>query len=290
MRCCPRSPRPSARRWATARSSSRCTGRPGTTSASRPSTAPTRAARRCSAASARGRVGAALRPALRAPRLLPAALGRVRLVLGHESVSFVPDIEMADGPDAWHPEDALFVPAAPQRGAHARRSCPSTSRSPGGARPTTTSRCSPRWPPTPPRRVQDALAAAEAARHRTALEHLLRVSARLTETLSIDAILQEVCEGIRAALGFQQRLGRAHRRRPRSAPCRGRSSAGPPRRSPARRAATSRPCGACSTASSRSRAASCCPATRRARAWASSAPPTSRRATAAARSPGTTTG
>ena len=26
------------------------------------------------------------------------------------SVSFVPDIEMADGPNAWHPEDALFVP------------------------------------------------------------------------------------------------------------------------------------------------------------------------------------
>ena len=27
-----------------------------------------------------------------------------------ESVSFVPDLEMADAPDAWHPEDALFVP------------------------------------------------------------------------------------------------------------------------------------------------------------------------------------
>src|SRR3954464_5745672 len=26
------------------------------------------------------------------------------------SVSFVPDIEMVDGPNAWHPEDALFVP------------------------------------------------------------------------------------------------------------------------------------------------------------------------------------
>ncbi|MEA2250460.1 MAG: hypothetical protein QOG70_702, partial [Solirubrobacteraceae bacterium] len=26
------------------------------------------------------------------------------------TVSFVPDIEMVDGPDAWHPEDALFVP------------------------------------------------------------------------------------------------------------------------------------------------------------------------------------
>jgi diguanylate cyclase (GGDEF)-like protein len=50
--------------------------------------------------------------------------------------------------------------------------------------------------------VQDTLAAAEAARHRTALEQLLRVSARLTQTMSIDAILQEVCAGIRAALSF----------------------------------------------------------------------------------------
>jgi diguanylate cyclase (GGDEF)-like protein len=50
--------------------------------------------------------------------------------------------------------------------------------------------------------VQDAQAATDAGRHRTALEHLLRVSARLTETLSIDAIMQEVCHGIRAALGF----------------------------------------------------------------------------------------
>jgi diguanylate cyclase (GGDEF)-like protein len=52
------------------------------------------------------------------------------------------------------------------------------------------------------RAVQDSQATAEAARYRTALEQLLRVSARLTETLSIEAIIQTVCEGISAALGF----------------------------------------------------------------------------------------
>src|SRR6266508_1672365 len=50
--------------------------------------------------------------------------------------------------------------------------------------------------------VQDAQAAAQAERYRMVLEQLLRVSSRLTETLSIEAIMREVCEGIRAALGF----------------------------------------------------------------------------------------
>ena len=102
------------------RSSSRSTARPGTTSASRPSTAPPEGRE---ALLGRERTWSEWEPLFdlrfESPRLLPAALGPVRLVLGRV-VSFVPDIEMADGPDAWHPEDALFVPAAPQRGAHAR--------------------------------------------------------------------------------------------------------------------------------------------------------------------------
>ena len=50
--------------------------------------------------------------------------------------------------------------------------------------------------------LEDALVAAEAHRHRAALEHLLAVSVRLTETLAVRPILQSVCEAIRAALGF----------------------------------------------------------------------------------------
>ena len=50
--------------------------------------------------------------------------------------------------------------------------------------------------------IQSAQEAAEPARHRAALEQLLAVSSRLTETFSIDAILQSVCDGIHHALGF----------------------------------------------------------------------------------------
>ena len=71
--------------------------------------------------------------------------------------------------------------------------------------------------------VQDTLAAAEAARHRTALEQLLRVSARLTQTMSIDAILAGGLRRHPRRAGLQQRLGRAHRpRRPARRAARGR--------------------------------------------------------------------
>src|ERR1051325_2494415 len=41
------------------------------------------------------------------------------------------------------------------------------------------------------------------ARHRAALEQLLRVSSRLSETLDPEEIFQSVCESVRDALGFQ---------------------------------------------------------------------------------------
>ncbi|MGZ8635249.1 MAG: diguanylate cyclase domain-containing protein [Solirubrobacteraceae bacterium] len=117
------------------------------------------------------------------------------------SVNFVPDIEMADGPDAWHPEDALFVPLRHSEGHMLGVMSvdePVSARRPSDDDLAVLSALAAHAAQA----VQDALAAAEAARHRTALEHLLRVSGRLTETLAIDAIMQEVCEGIRAALGF----------------------------------------------------------------------------------------
>jgi GAF domain-containing protein len=126
------------------------------------------------------------------------------------AVTFVPDIEMADGPDAWHPEDALFVPLRHSEG-H-MLGVMSVDEPVSGRRPSDDDLAVlAALAAHAAQAVQDALAAAEAARHRKALEQLLRVSARLTETLSIDAIMQEVCEGIRAAL--PQRLGRGHRRR-----------------------------------------------------------------------------
>jgi diguanylate cyclase (GGDEF)-like protein/putative nucleotidyltransferase with HDIG domain len=51
--------------------------------------------------------------------------------------------------------------------------------------------------------IEHAQLAAEAARHRTAVEHLLRVSSELTSSRSRGEMLRAVCEGIRDALGFE---------------------------------------------------------------------------------------
>jgi GAF domain-containing protein len=50
--------------------------------------------------------------------------------------------------------------------------------------------------------LESAQEGARANRYRSALERLLLVSSRLTETLSIDAVLHSVAEGISDALGF----------------------------------------------------------------------------------------
>jgi diguanylate cyclase (GGDEF)-like protein len=117
------------------------------------------------------------------------------------TVSFVPDLEVADDPDAWHPEDALFVPLRHSEG-HIL-GIMSVDEPVSGRRPSDDDLAVlAALADHAAQAVQDAQAATDAGRHRTALEHLLRVSAHLTETLSIDAIMQEVCHGIRAALGF----------------------------------------------------------------------------------------
>jgi GAF domain-containing protein len=51
--------------------------------------------------------------------------------------------------------------------------------------------------------LETAQAEAEAERDRRALEELLYVSSRLTESHSVDAILQSVCDAIRRVLGFR---------------------------------------------------------------------------------------
>src|SRR5919204_5702770 len=118
------------------------------------------------------------------------------------TVSFVPDLEVVDAPDAWHPEDALFVPLRHSDG-HLL-GIMSVDEPFSGKRPSDDDLAVlAALAAHAAQAVQDAQAAAEAARHRTALEQLLRVSARLTDALSIDAMMQEVCEGIRAALGLK---------------------------------------------------------------------------------------
>jgi diguanylate cyclase (GGDEF)-like protein len=116
--------------------------------------------------------------------------------------SYVPAVEPGGTADGWHPEDALFLPM----------------RHSGGDLLGVLSVDE----PVSRRRandeeldvlvsvadhvalaVQAAQEAAEAARHRLALEQLLDVSSRLTAEPSGDEILRAVCRGVRDALGFE---------------------------------------------------------------------------------------
>jgi diguanylate cyclase (GGDEF)-like protein len=116
---------------------------------------------------------------------------------------YVPKVEASDDPDAWHPEDELFVPLEDSDGRMLAIFSVGEPRS--GQRPT--------------EEELDVLVAlaghaaiaietaqqtASMARHRAGLEQLLEVSSTLTAAQSTDAILRTVCRGIHSALGFQK--------------------------------------------------------------------------------------
>ena len=116
--------------------------------------------------------------------------------------SYVPDLPRDGQPGAWHPEDSLMVPLHHSDGHLLGIMSVDEPLS--------------RLQPTDQEldvlvalaahaalALQSAQEAAESARHRAALEQLLRVSSQLTETFTIDAILQAVCDGIHEALGFE---------------------------------------------------------------------------------------
>ena len=116
--------------------------------------------------------------------------------------TFVPDIEPTDDPDAWHPEDALMLPMRHSAG-HLLGILsvdePRSGRKPSDEELDVLAAVAEHAALA----VEGAQAAADAARHQAALEQLLRVSSRLSETLDADEIFQSVCESVRDALGFQ---------------------------------------------------------------------------------------
>jgi diguanylate cyclase (GGDEF)-like protein len=117
------------------------------------------------------------------------------------TVSWIPPVEPSDDPNAWHPEDALFVPLRHADG-HLL-GIMSVDDPASGRRPSDDDlRVLSALGAHAAQAVQDAQAAGDAARHRAALESLLHVSARLTETRALETLLQSVCEGICSALGF----------------------------------------------------------------------------------------
>jgi diguanylate cyclase (GGDEF)-like protein len=117
----------------------------------------------------------------------------------------VADVETIDAPDAWQAEDEIFVPFHHADGTMLGILNVGSPKS--GIRPsdedldvlTLVVRHA-------ARAVQRAQDAANAAAHRRGLEELLRVSSRLTETVSSGAVLQAICSGISQGLGFQRVL------------------------------------------------------------------------------------
>jgi len=118
---------------------------------------------------------------------------------------YVPDREGGTGDDAWHPLDALFVPMRHHDG-HLLGILsvdePATRRRPTDEELDVLVALADHAAIA----LQSAQEAADAARHRLALEQLLRVSTGLTAHPSADAIMQRVCVGVRDALGFKNVL------------------------------------------------------------------------------------
>jgi diguanylate cyclase (GGDEF)-like protein/putative nucleotidyltransferase with HDIG domain len=121
----------------------------------------------------------------------------------HAPVTYVPP----GGPPAedgdWHPEDALFVPLRSSTGqllGILSVDEPLDGRRPSDAQIEVLSAVAGHAALA----IEHAQAAADGDRNRAAVQHLLRVSARLTTRRSVEEMLFAVCEGIREALGFQR--------------------------------------------------------------------------------------
>ena len=117
--------------------------------------------------------------------------------------AYVPDIPEVDDPEMWHPEDMLVVPLRHSDG-HLLGIL-GVDEPAGGRHPddddidalvAVAAHAA--------LAIQSAQESGSARRHREALEQLLRVSSQLTETFSIESILESVCLGIQRALGFSK--------------------------------------------------------------------------------------
>ena len=112
---------------------------------------------------------------------------------------------MHDGPDAWHPNDELFVPLEHSDGRIVGIMSfgdPLDGRRPDDERLAVACAL-----------ASHAALALEAAqesvltsRHQAGLEQLLRVSSQLPQTISTEAMLRSVCEAVSEALGFDKVL------------------------------------------------------------------------------------
>ena len=116
--------------------------------------------------------------------------------------SYIPEGEHAADPDAWDPEDALFVPMRDQYGS--LLGIISVDEPLSGRRPTDDDLdVLVSLADHAALAVEAAREAADSMRHQRALEELLAVSSRMTGETSGAEILRRVCSGIRDALDFR---------------------------------------------------------------------------------------
>ncbi|HUZ82965.1 MAG TPA: PAS domain S-box protein, partial [Gaiellaceae bacterium] len=121
----------------------------------------------------------------------------------HTGTTYTPDLQVSDDPNAWHPDDALFIP---MRGSDGRLlgilsvDEPISGRKPTGDEVDVLVAVS-----------EHAAIAVEAAQettraqaNRDALARLLEVSTHLNETRDATTLLDQVCRAISDALGFDK--------------------------------------------------------------------------------------
>jgi diguanylate cyclase (GGDEF)-like protein/putative nucleotidyltransferase with HDIG domain len=116
---------------------------------------------------------------------------------------FVPDLPESDDPAAWRPEDALFAPMAGPDGetlGYLSADLPESGRRPAEEDLEVLSAIATHAGAM----VADAQAAARAVRHQAALDQLMQVSVGIEGREDAQAILREVCRGVRDALGFER--------------------------------------------------------------------------------------
>lgn len=116
---------------------------------------------------------------------------------------YVPERSVREHPDAWQPDDEVFVPLYGE--GDDLLGILSVGDPISGIRPSDEDL---QLLVALSGHAANALAAAQAAlvreRHRAALERLMDISSQLTRTLAPASILQSVCDGIAEALGFQK--------------------------------------------------------------------------------------
>ena len=120
--------------------------------------------------------------------------------------SYLPQGRRACTPDAWDPEDALFVPMRDHRGL--LLGIVSVDEPVSGRRPTDDDlEILVSLVDHAALAVEAVRESAESARHQRALEKLLAVSSRITGETSSAEILRQVCSGISEALDFRNVCG-----------------------------------------------------------------------------------